>query len=129
MQPLQALEQKREEILGAMAAIGDMRRGSLNEQYFEAEGKGKDGKKRRRGPYYVFTRKVGGKTRSRRVRGPEIEKLQREVSNFHRFQELSRELVEVCEEICRLRSAEESDGGKKNSTGRSWAKRSGKSGN
>lgn len=119
MQALQALEQKREEILGAMAAIGDMRRGSLNEQYFEAEGKDKDGKKLRRGPYYVLTRKVAGMTRSRRVRGAEVEKLRREVSNFHRFQELSRELIEVCEEICRLRPAEESDGGKKNSIAKS----------
>ena len=67
------------------------------------------------GGYYVFSYKVQGKTYSRRVRGAEKEKLRREVQNFHRYQELSQELIEMNERICELKPMEPSREGKKNS--------------
>ena len=115
------------ELLEQIAQIGDMRRGSVNEQYFEVEQPGRKDP-RRRGPYYVFTCKVQGKTCSRRVRGAEVEKLKREVDNFHHYQQLSRELMEVSERLCDLRPAESSARGKKNSPSKSFKTSDGKFG-
>lgn len=122
MTDLEALEQRRNQILEAIGRIGDMRRGSVSKQYFQSAVKGAK-QARGRGPYYVFTRKLKGKTRSRRVKGAEMERLSREVDNFHRYQELSRELIEVSEHICALRPVFKAGtsvkGVKKNSRSRS----------
>lgn len=81
-----------------------MRRGSVTEQYLKVPLKGKK-EPVKRGPYYVYSCKVKGRTCSRRVRGREMDRLRREVENFHRFQELSQELIEVSEKICDMRAA------------------------
>ncbi len=120
------LERRRQELLQQMAQIGDMRRGSVNKQYFEVQQLGRK-EPLRRGPYYVFSCKVQGKTCSRRVRGAEVEKLQREVDNFHHYQQLSRELMEVNERLCDLRPVEAPGPGKKNSPSRSSETSGGKS--
>lgn len=60
------------------------------------------------GPNYRLTRKVESKTVSETFASPaELRKAQREIDAFHRFRELSRELLEVNEKICRLRPVEE----------------------
>ena len=123
---VQELERRRQELLQQMAQIGDMRRGSVNEQYFEVQQLGRK-TPLRRGPYYVFTCKVQGKTYSRRVRGVEVQKLKQEVDNFHHYQQLSRELMEVNERLCDLRPVEAPGPGKKNSLGRSSKRSGGKS--
>ena len=112
MSEVQGLEKQRENILAAIGRIGDMRRGSVSEQYFRMDLKGQQ-EPVRRGPYYVFSYKVQGKTRSRRVRGAEKEKLRREVENFHRYQELSQKLIEINERICELKPMEDQSEGKK----------------
>jgi hypothetical protein len=53
------------EVLGALARIGAARRGQISEQWYEA--KGKDGKTRRTGPYYVWARCVDGRKRFVRI--------------------------------------------------------------
>jgi hypothetical protein len=56
-----------------------------------------------------LTRKVNGKTISETFSSAaELRKVQREVDSFHRFRELSRQLLEVNEKICRSRPMEES---------------------
>jgi hypothetical protein len=51
---------------------------------------------------------VDGKTVSETFSLPtELRKAQREVEAFHRFRELSRQLLELNEKICRLRPVEE----------------------
>jgi hypothetical protein len=51
---------------------------------------------------------VDGKTVSETFSSPtELRKAQREVEAFHRFRELSRQLLELNEKICRLRPGEE----------------------
>ena len=109
--PLEALEQQREDILRQMQQLGDMRRGSVVEQYLPC-GKspccckkpGHPG----HGPYFTLTCKVEGKTKTRQLRaGPVLEKVQREVNAFHHFRELSERLIEINEEICKHRPIEE----------------------
>jgi hypothetical protein len=56
-----------------------------------------------------LTRKVDGKTVSETFSSPaELRTAQREVDAFHRFRELSRELLDVNEAICRARLVEDS---------------------
>lgn len=60
------------------------------------------------GPFSRLTRKVQGKTVTETFGTPAAErKAQREIEEYHRFRELSRELLEVNEKICRLRPVEE----------------------
>ena len=54
MSEVERLEKQREEILAAMGRIGDMRRGSVSEQYFEIHLKGQP-EPVRRGPYWRTT--------------------------------------------------------------------------
>ena len=67
------------EVLMQLGAIGAARRGQISEQWFES--KGRDGKVRRTGPYYVWQRFVDGKKISLRIPREEatraLEELQR----------------------------------------------------
>jgi hypothetical protein len=128
---LDTLEQQRAAILSRMIDLGDFRSGSITAI------SGRCGKSECRchqpnqpghGPNFRLTRKVEGKTISETFSSPaELRKAQREVETFHRFRELSRELLEVNEKICRARPVEEAltpqeKKEPKRSTGRSRAK-------
>ena len=106
-QSVETLEQQRAEILRQMQGLGDMRRGSVVEQYLKC-GKapcccaapGHPG----HGPYFAFTRKVHGKTQTRQFRpGPGLAKVAREVETYHRFRQLCDQLLAVNERLCGLR--------------------------
>lgn len=104
---LEALERQRAAILEEIGALGDMRRGSIVEQYLKCgkspcccKARGHPG----HGPYFTFTRKVQAKTQTRQLRpGPALTKLSREVETFHRFRQLCDQLIEVNERLCDLR--------------------------
>jgi hypothetical protein len=108
---LAVLEQQRSAILGRILNLGDFRSGSISSIT------GRCGKPDCRchkpgqpghGPNYRLTRKVNGKTVSETfASAAELRKAQREVEAFHRFRELSRELLELNEKICRVRPVEE----------------------
>lgn len=101
---IETLERQRAEILRQMQGLGDMRRGSLVEQYVKCgkapcccKGAGHPG----HGPYFAFTRKVQGKTQTRQVRsGPALAKLSREVETFRRFRRLCDQLIAINERLC-----------------------------
>jgi hypothetical protein len=109
---LAVLEQQRSAILERILNLGDFRSGSVSSIT------GRCGKPDCRchkpgqpghGPNYRLTRKVNGKTVSETFASPaELRKAQREVEAFHQFRELSRQLLEVNEKICRARPVEES---------------------
>lgn len=109
---LTVLEQQRSAILGRILNLGDFRSGSIGtitgrcgKPDCRCHKPGQPG----HGPNYRLTRKVNGKTISETFASPaELRKAQREVEAFHRFRELSRELLEVNEKICRARPVEES---------------------
>lgn len=108
---LAVLEQQRATILGRILSLGDFRSGSISSMT------GRCGKPDCRchrpgqpghGPNYRLTRKVNGKTVTETFASPaELRKAQMEVEAFHQFRELSRELLEVNEKICRARPVEE----------------------
>jgi len=56
------------------------------------------------GPNFRLTRKIDGKTVSESFSSAaELRKAQREVEAFHRFRQLSQDLLEVNQRICRVR--------------------------
>ncbi len=107
------LIQRKNEILARLAALGPMRKGTLNDQYVQVILK--DGSARRRGPYTVYTFKEHGQTVSRRLSDPAQVALYREqIASFRRFQELTRQLAQFSQRLADLEAVGE-PGGKKNS--------------
>jgi hypothetical protein len=108
---LSLLEQQRFAILSRMVGLGDFRSGSItaiNGRCGKPECRCHQPDQPGHGPNFRLTRKVAGKTVSETFSSPaELHKAQREVEAFHRFRELSRELLEVNEKICRARSVED----------------------
>jgi hypothetical protein len=108
---LSTLEQQRADILMRILQLGDFRSGSISAI------KGRCGKPNchchqpgqpGHGPNFRLTRKVNGKTISESFSSPaELRKTQREVEAFHRFRQLSQDLLEVNEKICRARPLED----------------------
>lgn len=108
---LDALLEHRTKLLGDIAQSGDMRQGSISENYRKC---GKAGCRCAEpdhpghGPYYAWTRKVDKKTKTVNLRpGRQLDKLQREVETYKQFRESCRELVEINEKICEARPLEE----------------------
>ena len=109
---LAVLEHKRAAILGRILNLGDFRSGSVSsitgrcgKPACRCHNPGQPG----HGPNFRLTRKVKGKTVSETFASPaERRKAQREVEAFHQFRQLSRELLEINEKICRARPVEES---------------------
>lgn len=104
---LATLERQRSDILHQILSLGDFRRGSISTI------EGRCGKPNchchqpgepSHGPHYRLTRKVDGKTVSETFASPtELRKAQQEVETFHRFRELSSQLLKVNEKICQAR--------------------------
>ncbi len=108
---LAELEQQRSGILTQILEVGDFRSGSITAI------NGRCGKptchchrpdQPGHGPNFRLTRKINGKTVSETFSsGAELRKAQSEVEAFHRFRQLSQELLEVNERICRARPVED----------------------
>ena len=112
---LSDLEHQRNAVLQQMLRLPDFRSGSIT------AARGTCGKANCRchqpnqpghGPNYRLTRKIKGKTVTETFPNPDaFRKAQQEVTEFHRFQQLSEDLVGINEKICTLRPVEQQRGG------------------
>ncbi len=112
-QELQQLLAEREHLYQELSQVGDLRRGSIAENYRRC-GKGncacRQPKHPGHGPQYLLMTKVGGRSQARNLRpGAELEKIQQEVRNHQRFRELVQKVVEVNERICELRPVQQQE--------------------
>jgi hypothetical protein len=108
LKTLPELERRRAEIIEGFTGLGDLRPGSITTT------QGKCGKPSchcaevdhpGHGPHWRLTYKAEGRTRTQSLPSrQEIEKAQAEVAEFRRFQNLSRDFVEVNTAICQFRS-------------------------
>ena len=109
---LPALEQQRHVLIDSLSALGDFRPGSITGiirrcgkptcHCAQPDDPG-------HGPNLRLTYKSEGKTVSESLPSAlALRKAEREIAEFRRFQQLSKELVAVNEQICRLRPVEES---------------------
>jgi hypothetical protein len=104
MDTREALEARRADIKRLLGEIDYMRAGSLVANYRRCGKAGcwcsKPGEKGH-GPYWLLTRGIGGKTRSRSIpAGAAVEQTRLQIAEWRRFQALCRELVEVDERLC-----------------------------
>lgn len=110
-QSLSDLEQRRELIAQRIAELGDLRPGSITatsgrcgKPECHCHQPGQPG----HGPNFRLTYKVDGKTISEALPTPAaIQKAEREVEEFRKFQQLTREFLGTNTEICRVRPLEE----------------------
>ena len=108
---LGALEDRRAAVQSQISQLGDMRSGSITgtgghcgNPRCHCHRSGDPG----HGPYYRLTRKMDGKTLTETFSSAvSLAKAQREVAEYHRFRELSGQLLAVNEQICALRPVEE----------------------
>jgi len=113
-QPLADLEEQRARLYEQLAATGDFRPGSINATYRRC-GKpncacaqeGHPG----HGPRWLWTRSVGGKTRTRQLAPAELDKVRAELAAYQQFAALSEQVVAVNEAICEARPVTPSAGG------------------
>jgi hypothetical protein len=108
---LSVLEAQRAQTQLQMSRLGDMRSGSITSTGGRC---GNPGCHCRRpddpghGPFYRLTRKVNGKSVTETFStATALRKAQQEVDEFHRFRQLSHDLLEVNERICKLRPVED----------------------
>ena len=105
------LESRRADLLGSLSSLGDLRPGSIVAvmrrcgkptcHCAQPEDPG-------HGPSLRLTHKRKGKTVTEALSTPAaVRKAEREVAEFRKFQEIGHEFVEVNEQICRLRPAED----------------------
>ncbi len=100
---LDALEARRNAVLDQMRSIRSMRRGTVNKQFLKVPQKGSP-VPALRGPYYVFSRSEGGKTKSCRLSSAEdLEQTRKDVAEYHRFGALCREFEQLTERYGELR--------------------------
>lgn len=104
---LPELEDQRAQLYAQLAGTGDLRRGSVTENYRRC-GKpncacarpGHPG----HGPRWLWTRSVpGGPTKGRQLSGAELDKVRQELGNYKEFTVISERIVEVNEAICEAR--------------------------
>jgi len=100
MGTIDTLRMRREAILAEMRSLDTMRRGTINEQYFRRGGKSANESTGRRGPYYVFSRREGSHTRSRRLKtAEELAKARQAIAAHKRFLALCEEFVRTTEQL------------------------------
>ena len=105
------LAKRRGVLLKRIGSVGDFRRGSITTT------SGKCGKptchcakpgSAGHGPNYRLTRKVQGKTVTETFASPAaLRKAQREVAEFHQFQDLCEQVIVVSEQLCAVRPVED----------------------
>lgn len=105
--PLESLEQQRADIVNQIAALGDLRAGSITST------SGRCGKPNchchqpndpGHGPTLRLTFKVHGKTTTESLPDQTAtRKAEREIAEFRKLQSLHKELVEVNAQICQMR--------------------------
>lgn len=108
MSRLEELEQRRSEVLEKFLSLGDFRRGTLTKRYL-ACGKGgchcTQPNSKGHGPKYSLTYKVKAKTKTEYISAEDTAQVNKQLSEHRRFVELCHELIEVNEEISRLKLA------------------------
>ncbi|MCZ2079155.1 MAG: hypothetical protein LC130_37155 [Bryobacterales bacterium] len=111
-QSLTELEQQRSLLAAQLTQLGDLRPGSVTGvirrcgkpscHCAQPDDPG-------HGPTLRLTYKVQGKTITQALPTPaSVRKVEREIAEFRKFQQLSRSFLDVSEKICRLRPVEES---------------------
>lgn len=113
---IQALERRIERIKREIGQLGDLRPGSLSQQYNVCGVAGcrcKASPPQKHGPYYQLSISRKGKDTSRFVRRDEVATVKRQLRNFARLRTLVDEWIDLGMELSALRIEAERDGARK----------------
>ena len=126
---IETLEKRRSEIVERIGQLSDLRPGSvtaIRKKCGKANCCCLEPLHPGHGPHWRLTYKVEGTSRSESLTGDAIEKAEEEIAEFRKFQQLSREFVEVNTRICQLRRVEGRSGQEKKrpkASVRKWPRR------
>lgn len=81
-----------------MRSIRSLKRGSISEQFLKVSHQGIQ-EPVSRGPYYVFSRREGNKTSSRRLSVAKLEQARKDLEEYKRFVSLCREFEILTERL------------------------------
>ncbi len=103
---IRTLESQIRKIKSDLDRLGDLRPGSLSEQYNvcgNPKCRCKEDPSKRDGPYYQlsFTRK--GRSRSKFVKKPHVSEVKKQLKNYARLRSLVDGWFELSSELCQLR--------------------------
>lgn len=103
---IRALEAQIERIKEELVGLGDLRPGSLSEQYNVCGNPNcrcKDDPPKKHGPYYQlsFTRK--GRSKTKFVKKPELPLVKQQLKNYRKLRSLVDRWLELSSELCQLR--------------------------
>ena len=101
-----ALQQRRQELLARIAALGDLRPGSLVQNYRRCGRPNcfcADKQHPGHGPYWLLTRTVKGRTRSQSIPATQVKATQAQIAECRRLRRLVAELIDVSDDLCRSR--------------------------
>jgi hypothetical protein len=116
------LEARRNALLEQMRSLRSMERGTITEQFFQKVRSGEK-KATRQGPYYVFSRRQGDKTLSRRLTSPgELEQARQDVQAYKDFVALCQEFADLTEQMGRLERSDAKLDREKKRHKSSWSK-------
>lgn len=95
---VQAIDERRRELVEQLLGMRSLVRGALSEQFLKVPQKNQE-EPALRGPYYVLSRSIMGRTRSSRVKRQEAERVRQDVNNYKRFEAVCSELAELTERL------------------------------
>ena len=101
-----ALQKRRQELLARIAALGDLRPGSLVQNYRRCGRPNcscADKQHPGHGPYWLLTRTVKGRTRSQSIPATQVKATQAQIAECRRLRRLVAELIDVSDDLCRSR--------------------------
>jgi hypothetical protein len=103
---IRVLESQIKKIKSELERLGDLRPGSLSEQYNVCGNPNcrcKEDPSKRHGPYYQlsFTRK--GRSGTKFVKKPHLPEVKRQLKNYARLRALVDRWIELSSELCQLR--------------------------
>jgi hypothetical protein len=94
-QRLNQIEKRIQKIKQELAAIEDMRPGSLTQQFKDSENQ--------TGSYYQLSYTRNMKSRSEYVAHDSVRKVRRQIASYKRFKTLTEEWIDLGIELCRLK--------------------------
>jgi hypothetical protein len=100
------LEAQIDRIKGELGRIGDLRPGSLSEQYNVCGNPNcrcKTDPSKRHGPYYQLSFTRNGRSGTKFVKKPQLPTVKKQLQNYARLRSLVDRWIELSSELCQLR--------------------------
>jgi hypothetical protein len=103
---IRALESQIKKIKGELETLGDLRPGSLSEQYNVCGNPNcrcKEDPPKKHGPYYQLSLTRKGRSQTKFVKKPHVTEGKRQLKNYARLRALIDRWIELSAELCQLR--------------------------